>query len=66
MARLGRPSTGIEKDEFKIRQPVDLMAKVKLLLKDPAKEKLTYGALNQLIEKLLRRWVEDKIAGRDV
>jgi hypothetical protein len=63
MAKAGRP-LGPEKVEWKVHIPVDLGAQVELLLKDPALEKVKYGARNQLIEKLLRQWIKDKVAGR--
>jgi len=56
----GRKALTIPNIDWKIRMPSDLAAEVELLLFDPVKEEVTYGARSALIEELLRDWVEAK------
>lgn len=56
----GRKALTIPNIDWKIRMPSDLAAEVELLLFDPVKEEVTYGARSALIEELLRDWVETK------
>jgi hypothetical protein len=44
-----------------ISLPTTLAAKVDLLLMDPVMNKPKYGSWSDLIQVLLRRWVEDQI-----
>lgn len=44
--------------QWKLYLPLSLAAEVELLLLDPLREKVKYGARNELIEKLLREWLE--------
>ena len=43
---------------WKIYLPQQLAAQVELLLLDPMREKVKYGARNELLEGLLRDWLE--------
>lgn len=58
MARIGRPKADIPRKSRIVYLPVDLSAEVDLLLMDPLKEKIQYGAFTTLVEKLVREWVD--------
>ena len=44
--------------------PSTLAASVELLLKDPVRQKVKYGARSELIEELLRGWINDRVSNR--
>ena len=54
---------------WKVYLPQQLAAQVELLLLDPMREKVKYGARNELLEGLLRDWILEQInqpeAGKD-
>lgn len=56
----GRKAYTIPNVDWKVRIPSDLAAEVELLLFDPLTENVTYGARSQLLESLLRDWVDAK------
>jgi hypothetical protein len=60
MAKTGRKANAVPSVEWKLYLPEDLAAEVSLLLEDPLREKMRYGARGELMESLLRKWVEEK------
>lgn len=48
---------------WKIYLPQSLAAQIELLLLDPMREKVKYGARNELLEQLLRDWFERQRTG---
>ena len=55
-----RPKLTTPKVLWRIRIPEDLAAEVDLLLFDPVTGNPRYGSKAQLMEQLLRDWVEDQ------
>lgn len=53
----GRKPKSVPTVEWKFHIPVDLAAEVELLLKDPLRERVKYGARSDLLERLLRDWI---------
>ena len=62
MARTGRPRAEIPRKSRIVYLPEDLNAEVDLLLMDPLKQKIQYGSFTNLIERLLREWVDGQRA----
>lgn len=62
MARLGRKPRAIPRSEKHIRIREDIMATVDLLLLDPMRAKVKYGKRSDLIEDLLRQWIDEQRA----
>lgn len=60
MAKPGRKPLAIPTVEWKHWIPVDLAAEVELLLKDPVRDKVKYGARGELLTQLLRKWVDEQ------
>jgi hypothetical protein len=61
MSRVGRPRNTIPNAPARIvRLPITLDAEIELLLTDPTKQKIEYGAFNGLVTQLLSEWVEEK------
>lgn len=58
MTKLGRKPYTEPRAEWKVYLPSSLAAEVELLLIDPLREKVKYGARNELLEKLLRDWLQ--------
>lgn len=58
MARTGRPRNRVPTVPWRVYIPADLAAKVELLINDPLRDKAKYGERGQLIEGLLREWLE--------
>lgn len=56
MSRAGRPSLTVPNVEITAKIPSDLEAEIALLLIDPMRSKIRYGARSKLIERLLRDW----------
>lgn len=55
---MARPALLIPTTEWKLRIPVDLAAKADLLILDPVKGKIAYGARSELITRLLRAYLQ--------
>lgn len=60
MAKPGRRPNAVPTTEWKFHIPMDLAAEVELLLQDPMREKVKYGARSVLLETLLRGWVNQQ------
>lgn len=60
----GRRKDTIPSIEWKLHIEGLLAAKVELLLTDPMRKKPRWGARSNLVEKLLRQWVEEQIKAR--
>jgi hypothetical protein len=58
---MARPKDSDPSVEWKVHIKSSLAAKVELLLLDPMRRKVKYGARSQLIETLLERWIEGKL-----
>ena len=48
---------------WKVYLPQNLAAEIELLLLDPMREKIRYGARNELLERLLREWILEQRTG---
>jgi metal-responsive CopG/Arc/MetJ family transcriptional regulator len=48
--------------EIKLTLPIDMAADLDLLLFDPVRGKVQYGARSHLIKELLRPWIAEKKA----
>lgn len=48
--------------QWKVYLPVTVASETELLLIDPLREKVRYGARNDLIVQLLGKWLEDEKA----
>lgn len=44
--------------QWKLYLPATVASQVELLLFDPLREKIRHGARNELVEQLLREWLE--------
>lgn len=53
-----RPKAITPSVEKSISLPVDLCAKVDLLLLDPLEAKIPHGAWSRLLQSLIREWLE--------
>ncbi len=62
MAKRGRKAQDEQKVPYNALIPEGLAAKIDLLLLNPMTGKIKYGARSQLIEKILRRWLEEQIS----
>jgi len=60
MARTGRPKRAIPSVEWKVYIRADLAAQTELLLSDPMRERVKYGARGKLIESLLEKWISNQ------
>ena len=60
VSRRGRPPLAMETVQRYAYVPVDLAAQIDLLLTDPMKDKPKYGAWSELVNSLLRDWLEEK------
>ena len=58
----GRKPYSEPRVQWKFYLPETLAAEVELLLLDPMREKVRYGARNELMEKLLRDWLNGQRA----
>jgi len=56
----GRRALTTPNIDWKIRIPQPLAAEVELILLDPLRGEVKYGERSQLIESLLRDWVDEK------
>lgn len=54
----GRPKAAIPSVEWKVYIRADLAAQVELLLTDPMRERVKYGARGRLLESLLQAWLD--------
>lgn len=54
----GRPENKIPRIEVKVYIRTDILARAKLILLDPVKQKIKYGALTAVFEQLLEEWLE--------
>ena len=61
MPRPGRRTLTKKPITIKANIPEDLYMKVRLLLLNPVKGKIKYGAMSSLIQKLLTTWVKSEI-----
>jgi hypothetical protein len=66
MAKPGKKPNAVPTQRWDLYIPSDLAAAVELLLTDPVRARVKYGARSELIEGLLRRWLNDKVANRTV
>lgn len=57
---VGRKPYSEPRVQWKIYLPTSIAAQVELLLLDPMRERVKYGARNELVEKLLRSWLEEQ------
>lgn len=57
MARTGRPVHKIPRIRWDTYIRLDIASQVELLLADPMREKVKYGARSALIEMLLEEWL---------
>lgn len=55
--RTGRPRAAIPTVEWKHHVRADLAAQVELILADPMRERVKYGARSRLLEQLLEEWL---------
>ena len=63
----GRPANAVPTVKWDVYLRSDLAAQIELLLLDPMREKVKYGARGKLIEQLLSEWLEkQKAAMRSV
>lgn len=62
MAKAGRKPDLIPTVRWDLYIASDLAATVELLLTDPARQRVKYGARSELIESLLRKWRDDRVA----
>lgn len=62
MAKMGRPPLAIPRTQISVQVSDDVLAEVKLLLMDPTRQRWTtkHGALTNLVDSLLRAWVEEQ------
>ena len=56
----GRKPYSEARVQWKLYLPETIAAEVELLLLDPLRDRVKYGARNELVEKLLRKWLEDQ------
>lgn len=54
----GRKPDTVASVEWKLHIRVDIAAQVELLLKDPMRNKVKYGARSQLTEMLYQQWID--------
>ncbi len=57
MSQAGRKPNVIPRVRWDLYLPATIAAEINLLLLDPTRDKIRYGARNELIEKLLRDYV---------
>jgi len=50
--------------EWKLHINVEIAAQVELLLADPMRQKVRYGARSDLTEKLYKRWIDEQLKAR--
>ena len=62
MSKGGRPTNAVPTVKWDLYIRSDLAAQVELLLLDPMREKVRYGARGKLMEQLLNEWLEKKKA----
>lgn len=62
-AKRGRPPFAVPKVEWAVMIPQPLAAQVELLLLDPLLDKPKHGARSELLEQLLREWLEKQKGG---
>ena len=53
----GRKPYSEPRVQWKLYLPASIAAEVELLLLDPMREKVKYGARNELVETLLKEWL---------
>lgn len=63
MARTGRPRNKVPRIKWDVYIRQDLAAQIELLLADPMRERVKYGARGELIESLLEEWLQKQRAG---
>jgi len=50
--------------EVSVSIPTTLLDKIDLLLFDPVRGRVRYGARSKLIQQLLKRWVDERIGAQ--
>lgn len=61
MSKVGRKANVVPSVQWLLHIPVTLAARVDLLLKDPVRDKVKYGARGELLTQLLEKWVKGQI-----
>jgi hypothetical protein len=64
MSRTGRPKNSVPSVRWTVYVPLTIAAEVELILLDPTREKIKYAARNDLIEELLRDWLNKRRKGQ--
>jgi hypothetical protein len=63
MGKPGRKPLEVPTVRWECRIDALLASEVELILSDPLKKKPVYGARSELVEQLLRTWLNDRKAG---
>lgn len=62
MSKVGRKANVVPSVQWLLYVPVTLAARVDLILKDPVRDKVKYGARGELLVQLLERWIKEQTA----
>lgn len=57
----GRPALVVPTVDWKCRIPVDVAAKIDMLLLDPVRQEVAYGRRSQLVTQLLKAFLETQL-----
>lgn len=61
MSKVGRKANVVPSVQWLLHVPVTIAAKVDLILKDPVRDKVKYGARGELLVMLLERWLTEQL-----
>lgn len=61
--KTGRKPHAIPRVGFKVYLPEDLALEVRLRLTDPLRDKVRYGSVSTLMERLVREWLSAASSG---